>query len=131
MEGKRIGNREQRTVLVVDDDQALATVVAESLEHVDDELVATYTTEPEQALSELERRHIDCLVTDYEMPEVDGLTLVDEDTTDTPFILYTQRRDDGVVSGARERGGEYLPKQTDAEQYHRLAALVHEQAGDG
>jgi CheY-like chemotaxis protein len=114
-------------VLVVDDNRALAAVIAESLEHVDDELSATYTTEPQQALRKLEDGVVDCLVTDYEMPELDGLTLVDETATDTPFILYTYRPAERLAEGARERGGEYLHKQTGAEQYHRLARLVHEQ----
>ena len=114
-------------VLVVDDDKALATVVAESLELVDDELETTYTTEPRQALRRLEHDAVDCLVTDYEMPGLDGLTLVDEDSTDTPFILYTQRREERLANGVRERGGEYFHKQTGHEQYRRLATLVREQ----
>ena len=132
MGGLRVGESEMKSaashrVLVVDDNRALATVVAESLEHVDDDLAVTYTTEPQQALRQLEDGNVDCIVTDYEMPELDGLTLVDEDTTDTPFVLYTQRPAERVAEGAHERGGEYLHKQTGHEQYRRLATLVREQ----
>jgi CheY-like chemotaxis protein len=102
-------------------------VVAKSLEHVDDELAVTYTTEPRQALRRLEDGHVDCVVTDYEMPDIDGLALIDEASTDIPFILYTQRPAERVAEGVRERGGEYLHKQTGHEQYRRLATLVHEQ----
>ena len=116
-------------VLVVDDNHALAAVVAESLEHIDNELRASYTTEPGEALAQLRQDRIDCLVTDYEMPELDGLALVDRDETDTPFVVFTQRRDEGVTRAIVDRGGAYLPKGAGREQYRRLATLVHEQLG--
>ena len=117
-------------VLVVDDDRALAEVVADSLEHVDDELEVVSTTAPEQALQRFERDGFDCVVTDYEMPGVDGLALAAADSTDTPFIVFTNRREADIASRARERGGKYLRKRTGNDQYHRLAAMVHEQATD-
>ena len=114
-------------VLVVDDNQPIASVVAEMLEHVDSELQTAYTTEPAEALTRLRQDCVDCLVTDYEMPELDGLSLVDRDGTDTPFVVFTQRRDEGVASATADRGGAYLPKGAGREQYRRLATLVREQ----
>jgi len=128
--GGRVGSKQTDCayhVLVVDDNPDLATVVAASLEHVDNELRTSHTTEPRDALTRLRRGRVDCLVTDYEMPEIDGLTLVDEDKTDTPFVVFTQRRDDRVESAAQERGGAYLTKQANSEQYRQLATLVREQ----
>ena len=123
------GIGEQYHVLVVDDNRALATVVAESLEHVDSQLTTTYTTEPHEALARLRQESVDCLVTDYEMPDIDGLSLVDEAGGETPFVVFTQRREERVADGARDRGGAYLRKSASSEQYHRLATLVHEQLG--
>lgn len=114
-------------VLVVDDDRALATVVAESLEHVDSALRTSYTSDPWQALSRLRRESVDCLVTDLEMPDLDGLSLVDEDDTDTPFVVFTQCSEECIASDARARGGAYLQKGGGREQYSRLARLVREQ----
>ena len=116
-------------VLVVDDNQPLAAVVAESLEQMDSELRTSYTTEPREALTRLRQDPVDCLVTDYEMPDLDGRSLVDRDETDTPFVVFTQRRDEGVASAAADRGGAYLRKGASREQYRRLATLVHEQLG--
>jgi len=121
---------EEDRVLVVDDDRSLATVVADVLEQVDEGLRTTYTTDPRQALAMLDRGQIDCLVTDYEMPTLDGLALVDRDATDTPFVLFTQCRDERLADGADERGGAYLPKESGREQYRRLAALVREQVSE-
>jgi len=114
-------------VLVVDDSQPLASIVAESLAHLDSELRTSYTTEPREALTQLRQESIDCLVADYEMPDIDGLSLVDEDSTDTPFVVFTQRRDEQVERAAQDRGGAYLRKKVDSDQYRQLATLVHEQ----
>ena len=114
-------------VLVVDDNRALASLVTESLEQVDDKLRVSYTTEPAEALVQLRQDCIDCLVTDYEMPDIDGLALIDRDGTDTPFVVFTQCRDGQVERAAADRGGAYLRKGTSPEQYRRLATLVHEQ----
>jgi hypothetical protein len=64
------------------------------------------------------------------MPELDGLALAAADDTDTPFIIYTQRRDTSVERDVREQGGEFLVKQTGPEQYHQLAEFVREQVAD-
>ena len=117
-------------VLVVDDDQSLASVIAETLEQVDRDLRTTYTSDPRQALERLQTDAIDCLVTDYEMPEIDGLALIDRDESGTPFVVFTHRRDERVASAVADRGGAYLPKRASSEQYRRLATLVHEQLPD-
>ncbi|WP_276249367.1 response regulator [Haloarcula rara] len=120
---------ESHRVLVVDDNQALAAVVAESLEQIDSELRTSCTTEPADALRRLREGCVDCLVTDYEMPDLDGLALVDRDGTDTPFVVFTQRRDDGIARAVADRGGAYLRKGASREQYRRLATLVRDQLG--
>jgi len=119
-----------RHVLVVDDDEALARVVADALEHVDGKLQTSYTTDPQRALATLGRGGIDCLVTDYEMPGRDGLELAAADSSDTPFVLFTQRRDGALERHTRERGGTYFPKRIGIDQYRELAAVVHEQAAE-
>lgn len=120
-------NGETYHVLVVDDDSAVAAVVAETLEHVDDALQTTHATDSHDALTQLRQGQVDCLVTDYEMPDIDGLALVDRDESDTPFIVFSQHRDDWIPRAAADRGGAYIRKQAGSEQYHRLAALIREQ----
>ena len=116
--------------MLVVDDEALATVVADALEHVDERLRTAWTTDQQRALAELRQGGVDCLVTDYEMPERNGLELVAADSSDTPFILFTQRRDGALEQHTRDRGGTYFPKQVGTDQYRELAALVHEQAAN-
>jgi len=122
------GTDEPYEVLVVDDNRAVATIVSESLEHVDESIRTSYTTESQKALSRLQQESVDCLVTDYEMPGIDGLGLVKRDGTDTPFVVFSQRREEWLADRVREYGGEFFPKRTGSEQFRELAALVREQA---
>lgn len=128
--GSNDGDGERYDVLVVDDDEALAAVVAESLEYADSDLRTSYTTDAREALTRIRQDQLDCLVTDYEMPRIDGLGLVDRDESDTPFVVFTQHRDDQLARATADRGGAYLRKGVGSEQYQQLAALVREQAAD-
>lgn len=61
-------------VLVVDDQLAMAEMVAEGL--VDHGLEARMVTSGREALAVLRAEHVDAVVTDLRMPDVDGLQIV-------------------------------------------------------
>ena len=115
--------------LVVDDSEFFAEMTAETLtEEHDMEAVAVHSgAEAHQLLREEE---FDCIVSDYEMPEMDGLTLlskVREDDPSLPFILLTGRGDEETASKAIAAGvADYLLKLEVVEdkQYGRLANRI-------
>lgn len=117
-------------VLIVDDEPEFASLVAEFLTHVDETFETVAETDPRQALSRINRERFDCVITDYQMPHLDGLTLIEEARDDVPFILFTQVHDDALARRARDCGAVYFRKQTSSKQYDRLAALIHEQTTD-
>jgi CheY-like chemotaxis protein len=82
-------------VLVVDDDPAVADVAATCLEQHPAAVEAIAETSPQMALDRVESApSIDCLVSDYHMPEIDGLELherVADRRPDLPFIVFTSR----------------------------------------
>ena len=63
-------------VLHVDDEPEFADLVASflSTHHSFEVLTETH---PQQALARLEHTHIDCIVSDYEMPGMTGLELLE------------------------------------------------------
>jgi len=117
-------------VLHVDDERALGELVATLLAREDEQI--TVVTEPSASdgLARLEADHeeIDCIVSDYEMPGMDGvefLEAVRDDYPDLPFILFTGKGSEEVASEAISAGAtDYLQKESGTEQYELLANRI-------
>jgi len=65
------------TVLVVDNEPGFASLAGEMLERERESIAAEAATDGAEALAILERRGVDCIVSDYEMPEMTGLELLE------------------------------------------------------
>ena len=115
------------TVLVIDDEPRIASLAGTYLKRLETEMTVVVETDSQDALARFEAADVDCVVSDYEMPVMDGLELLaavrDGDPT-TPFILFTACDDEGVARTARECGGAYLPKRGQAGGFDRLAERV-------
>jgi len=115
-------------VLLVDDAPDFAAVTAELLEREDDRLEITVETEPSAGLDQLESGTVDCLVSDYQMAEMDGLELlaaVRERSPALPFILFTGEGSEETASEAISAGAtDYVRKGTAADQYALLANRI-------
>ncbi|MFP8954651.1 bacterio-opsin activator domain-containing protein [Natrialbaceae archaeon A-arb3/5] len=116
------------TVLVVDNEPGFADIAAEMLEREHDSLVAKSATSGEEALEVLSRCKIDCIVSDYEMPELTGIELLErvrQDNPELPFILFTGRGSEEVASEAIAAGvTQYMQKRVGNEQYTLLANQI-------
>ncbi|MFC6989362.1 response regulator [Haloplanus sp. GCM10025708] len=114
-------------VLVVDDEADVAETTAMML--ADRGLEPVWVAGPRAALDELagSGRSIGCVVSDYKMPEMDGLELLErvrERRPGLPYLLFTGRGSEEVASRAITAGADgYLQKGT-SEQYDRLANRV-------
>jgi PAS domain S-box-containing protein len=101
-------------VLAVDDEGTTVRTVARYLELELDDVETVTETDPEDALNLLEVEAFDCVISDYEMPRMDGLeflTEVRERDANVPFILYTGRGSEEVASDAIAAGvTDYLQK---------------------
>lgn len=111
-------------VLCVDDNRDLADLTAEILEQqnaIFDVDVLTSAAEAEERLAEVE---YDCIVSDYDMPNMDGiefLEVVREHSPELPFILYTGKGSEEVASEAISIGvTDYVEKSPGPEQYELL-----------
>jgi len=114
-------------VLHVDDEPDFADLTAAYLEREDDRFAVDTATSAADALERLSDE-VDCIVSDYEMPGMDGIELlsaVRAEYPDLPFILFTGKGSETIASEAISAGvTDYLRKRTGSEQYELLAARV-------
>ncbi len=115
-------------VLLVDDDPAIADLTATHLERASDRIETVVETRPVAALDRVTDAEVDCVVSDYEMPEMDGLEFLDavrETAPSLPFVLFTGRGSEEIASEAISAGvTDYLQKETGSDQYAVLANRV-------
>lgn len=116
------------TVLCVDDDPDLVSLTGMFLEQENDRIETITITDPRNATEQLSSNHIDCIVSDYDMPHLDGLELLQSvraEYPDLPFILFTGKGSEEVASDAIANGvTDYLQKETGNEQYELLVNRV-------
>ncbi|MFB6309096.1 MAG: PAS domain-containing protein [Haloarculaceae archaeon] len=116
-------------VLVVDNDPDFAELAAEMLERESDGLTVEVETSASEGLDRLAERDVDCVVSDYDMPDMDGIEFLEavrDEYPDLPFILYTGAGSEDVASDAVSAGvTDYFQKQGETEQYELLANRIH------
>ncbi|MBX0321406.1 PAS domain S-box protein [Halomicroarcula sp. F13] len=116
-------------VLHVDDDPSITDLAATMLER-DSDIRVTTRNDPEAVLDRFEAAEFDCVVSDYEMPEMDGLELYERlsgqfDHADFPYILFTGRGSESIAADALNAGVTGYLQKGGPEQYDLLANRVH------
>ncbi len=121
-------------VLLVDNDEDFATLAATLLKSESRAIETVTETSPQRVLDETDLDAVDCIVSDYLMPEMDGIEFlkrVREQYPQLPFILFTGKGGDGVAQEAIAAGvSDYIVKDGSPEQYaisaNRIENLVRQ-----
>ncbi|SEH12989.1 PAS domain S-box-containing protein [Natronorubrum sediminis] len=117
------------SVLCVDDDPDVRALTTTALERTGEEFTVVTAGCGHDALSRLtERDRIDCVVSDYDMPGMDGLELLDavrDRDPELPFILFTGKGSEEIASDAISAGvTDYLQKGSGIDQYTVLVNRI-------
>ncbi|WP_276274248.1 PAS domain S-box protein [Haloarcula litorea] len=122
-------------ILHIEDDPSFADLVATFLEREQDAFTVRTETDPRDALAILEADtcSVDCIVSDYDMPGLDGLAVLErvrETHPEIPFILFTGKGSEEIASEAITAGvTDYLQKAGGTEQYSVLANRIQNAVG--
>lgn len=118
------------TVVHVDDDSEFLSTTVSFLGSRYDDITVEAFTRPAAVIERLEvdEGAVDCVVSDYAMPEMDGLELlaaVRSAWPDLPFVLYTGRGNEEVASDAISQGvSEYVQKGSGTSHYDLLVNRI-------
>ena len=115
-------------VLHVDDDQGFLKVARQCLE-MQGEIDVDIASSVNEALEKLKQEDYDVIVSDYQMPDKDGLRFLKElreNGNTIPFIVFTGKGREEVAIRALNLGADqYIDKHGDPETvYHELAHSI-------
>lgn len=117
-------------ILHIEDDPDFADLVSTFLQREREEFEVITETDPETGLETISNHDIDCVVCDYDMPNLTGLDVLDKvrgGHSDLPFILFTGKGSEEIASEAITAGvTEYLQKEGGTEQYKVLANRIEQ-----
>ncbi|MFY4815654.1 PAS domain S-box protein [Haloarcula sp. AONF1] len=115
-------------VLHVDDEPGLVDMAATFLEREDNRIDVRTANSPTDGLEILGEYELDCIVSDYDMPQANGIEFLEavrEEYPELPFILYTGKGSEEIASEAISSGvTDYLQKESGTTQYTVLANRI-------
>ena len=121
-------SRDEIRVLHVDDNEQILNLTATYLERKSETISIVSETDPSKALELIDEKRIDCIVSDFDMPQMDGLKFLEAvraEHPELPFILFTGKGSEEIASEAISAGvTDYLQKGMSNDQYSLLVNRI-------
>ena len=114
-------------VIHIDDESELLRMTKRFLEAADEALRVESVSSPEEALERIREEAFDCVVSDFQMPRIDGIEVARKirETSNIPIILYTGRGSEDVAAAAFAVGiDDYVRKELHPLHYEVLANRI-------
>jgi CheY-like chemotaxis protein/predicted regulator of Ras-like GTPase activity (Roadblock/LC7/MglB family) len=128
----RMMNPDHKQILIVDDDEKLATLLQESLRTLGEGYHVVTARGTDEALARVSRRSFDLVITDLMMPEVDGLQLLEALKAINPSIITVAMTafDSTEIRAEAERFGiyRYLTKPFSVHEFRQCVIDAFEEA---
>jgi len=114
-------------VLYVDDNSRFLETVSRLLAKKEGVEVIT-ETDPSICIDRLEGMDINCILSDYRMPQMDGMDFLREirdEYPNLPFILFTSKESEDLIKTALEEGAtDYVSKSVASVSYELLTNRI-------
>lgn len=122
-------------ILHVEDNPDTRQLIKSNLKKENDIFNITSVANPTIGLDLLEENKYDCIISDYNMPEMNGLQFLDivrqKYDEELPFILLTGAGSEDVASNAIRKGAnDYIKKDINDSQYKLLANRISNYVSD-
>ena len=121
------GQRASIKVLHVDDDLDLLKITKIIIEKANSDIIFESLDSPLKVHEQIKSSEYDCIVSDYQMPSMNGIQLADKirETSSLPFILYTGQGSEEVASSAFAVGvDDYIRKEANPGHFEVLAKRI-------
>lgn len=111
-------------VLHVDDSSEDRELIRYRLQKLDDEMEIVWADNADSALELAQTGNYDCILSDYQMPNTNGLTFLRNlrnTGINTPFIFLTGHGNEGIAATAFKAGADdYYTKELEISHYERI-----------
>jgi CheY-like chemotaxis protein len=115
-------------ILHVDDNFDDNFILSSQLKRINNDLDITWVDSASEALKALKENEFDCIISDYQMPEMDGLVLLQairEEDSHIPFIFLTGQGNESIAAETLRSGAsDYFPKEINNLSYQRLVNAI-------
>ncbi|MCG3217582.1 MAG: PAS domain S-box protein [Candidatus Heimdallarchaeota archaeon] len=116
-------------ILLIDDEEGILDISKTYLENQDPTFICTTISNPQKAFNEIISNSFDIVVTDYKMPELDGLQLLEKIRSsgyEIPVIIFTGQGREEVAMKALNLGADYYLMKTGHSKnlYAELAHII-------
>ena len=116
-------------LMVLDDDPSIVRIVSKMLQDaLADRIILTPMTDPAEAKAWLDENCCDILISDIEMPEIDGLEMLrfaKQRNAWTQVIFLTGRSTwDNIAEAIEQGASDYLLKQINREELVQLVSQM-------
>lgn len=114
-------------VLVVDEDEEVLDLTGTFLERKSDRIAVETETHPPTAADRAVEEGFDCVVSDFRMPELDGLELFEaiHERREMPFFLFSAAATEATGQDALDAGvTAFVQKGAGTDHYDELVAEI-------
>jgi CheY-like chemotaxis protein len=107
-------------IIHVDDEPFVLEITKEIIQSFDREVEMKGSTSPKEAIELVKETEPDCVLSDFNMPEMDGIEFTRRlrEHSMIPVVMYSNVSDEGVTCEAFEAGvDDFVVKQDNSDHY--------------